>query len=113
MTNKEAKEIYETLNDIYCGVLANYPDFKHGYIKDIVYDFSCPQYQELINRYHIDEIAGKGSDFVRAKRLLNYLAPRLTHESNYDNHIECNSLKLLEYSLNNPKQVIILIKKEI
>ena len=111
MTNKEAKEIYKVLNDIYCGILVNYSDFQSGDIKDIVYDFSCPKYQELINRYHIDEIAGKGSDFVRAKRLLNYLAPRLTHESNYDNHIECNSLKLLEYSLNNPKQGINCLNK--
>lgn len=51
MTNKEAKEICKTLNNIYCGVLANYPDFQHGDIKDAVYDFSCPQYQELINTF--------------------------------------------------------------
>ena len=48
MTNKEAKEIYKVLNDIYCGILVNYSDFQSGDIKDIVYDFSCPQYQELI-----------------------------------------------------------------
>ena len=60
MANKEAKEIYKTLNNIYCGILANYPDFQHGDIKDVTYDFSCPQYQELMNRYRIDEIAGIG-----------------------------------------------------
>ena len=31
MTNKEAKEIYKTLNNIYCGVLANYPDVQNGF----------------------------------------------------------------------------------
>ena len=48
MANKEAKEIYKTLNNIYCGILANYPDFQHEDIKDVVHDFSFPQYQELI-----------------------------------------------------------------
>lgn len=48
MTNKEAKEIYKTLNNIYCGILANYPDFQHGDIKDIVYDSSYPHFRMQI-----------------------------------------------------------------
>lgn len=54
----------------------------------------------------MEKIAGKGSDFIRAKRLLHYLAPRLTHCSWYDGHVACNALDLLEYSLNNPEQGI-------
>ena len=57
------------------------------------------------------EIAGEGGDFHRAKRLLHYLAPRLTHSSWYDNHIECNALRLLEYSLDNPEQGINCLNK--
>ena len=105
------KDVVEALNNIYCGILANYPSFKKGEMKELVYDFSCPEYKELISKYHIDLIAGKGSDFLRAKRLLNYLSPRLTHESYYDNHIDCNSLDLLDYSLDNPKQGINCLNK--
>ena len=105
------KDVVEAFNNIYCGILVNYPSFKKGEMKELVYDFSCPEYKELISKYHIDQIAGKGSDFLRAKRLLNYLSPRLTHESYYDNHIACNSLDLLDYSLDNPKQGINCLNK--
>ncbi len=42
---------------------------------------------------------------------MHYLAPKLTHSSGYDNHVPCNSLDLLEYSLNNPKQGINCLNK--
>ena len=70
------------------------------------YDFDHEEYTTLIARYGIDRIAGEGSEFERAMRLMDEFAPRLHHESWYDNHIEMNALSLLEYSLDNKSQGI-------
>ena len=111
MNKKETKEYFETLTNLYAGILFNYKAFNKGQDSKIEYDFDCPKYKELIQKYGIDVIAGKGTDFQRAVRLLKWLSPRLRHESNYDNHIECNSLKLLEYSLNNDAHGINCLNK--
>lgn len=111
MTRKEEQEMAQYMLDVYRGILFQNQEFESGNGEEIVYEFDCPQYEELRNQYHLVEIAGKGSDFIRAKRLLHYLAPRLTHSSWYDNHIECNALRLLEYSLNNPEQGINCLNK--
>ena len=106
MTRKEAYEAAQQKLDIYCGILFNNQEFECGENGDVIYEFDCPEFEELRVKYGLAEIAGKGSDFARAKKLLHYLAPRLTHSSYYDNHIENNALRLLEYSLNNPEQGI-------
>lgn len=98
-------------NDLYCGILANFPEFRRGKKAKIVYDLACPEYGELIERYHIDRIAGTDGDLDRAKRLLRYLAPRLRHEMFYDNHVPCNALDLLDYSLDKPEQGINCLNK--
>ncbi len=111
MTKKEMGEIARRMLDVYSGALFHNQAFETGNADEIVYDFDCPQFEELRNKYDLVNIAGSGSDFVRAKRLLHYLAPRLTHSSWYDNHIECNALRLLEYSLDNPEQGINCLNK--
>ena len=111
MTRKETQEIARQVLDVYSGILFHNQEFECGNAEDIIYEFDCPEYEELRNKYDLVKIAGKGSDFARAKRLLHYLAPRLTHASWYDNHIECNALRLLEYSLNNPEQGINCLNK--
>ena len=111
MTQKEIRKIAQQMLDIHSGVLFHNQEFENGNADEIIYEFDCPEFEELRNTYDLVKIAGKGSDFVRAKRLLHYLAPRLTHSSWYDNHIECNALRLLEYSLNNPKQGINCLNK--
>ena len=106
------KKIYENqLINTYSGILLNYSDFQSGNQDEITYDFDCEEYKELIEKYQLDKIAGKGSDYNRARRLLHYLSPRLAHSSWYDNHVECNALKLLEYSLNNPEHGINCLNK--
>lgn len=97
--------------DVYSGILFNNQEFERGNADEIIYEFDCPEYEELRNKYNLVQIAGNGNDFVRAKRLLHYLAPRLTHSSWYDNHIECNALRLLEYSLDIPEQGINCLNK--
>ena len=111
MTKKETQEIAQQMLDAYSGVLFHNQAFEDGTAEDIIYEFDCPEFEELRTKYNLVKIAGTGSDLVRAKRLLHYLAPRLTHSSWYDNHIECNALRLLEYSLDNPEQGINCLNK--
>ena len=111
MTRKEMQEVPQLMLDVYSGTLFQNLEFESGNAEEIIYDFNCPEYEELRSKYNLIRIAGKGSDFIRAKRLLHYLAPRLTHSSWYDNHIECNALRLLEYSLDNPEQGINCLNK--
>ena len=111
MTRKEMEEIARQMLDVYRGMLFHNQEFESGCSEDVIYEFDCPEFEELRRKYHLAEIAGKGSDFARAKKLLHYLAPRLTHSSWYDNHIECNALRLLEYSLDKPEQGINCLNK--
>ena len=96
---------------IYTGILFHHQTFSAGNDEELSYRFDCPEFTELRNKYQLDTIAGAGTDFEKAKNLLHYLAPRLTHSSWYDNHVECNALKLLEYSLDNPQQGINCLNK--
>ena len=111
MTQKEMQEIAQQMLGVYSGTLFHNQEFESGNTDENIYEFDCPEYEELRNKYNLPEIAGDGSDFARAKRLLHYLAPRLTHSPWYDNHIECNALRLLEYSLDNPEQGINCLNK--
>ena len=111
MAKKEMREIAQQMLNVYRGILFQHQAFENGMDQEVVYAFDCPEFEELRSTYDLVKIAGKGSDFKRAKRLLHYLAPRLTHSSWYDNHIECNALRLLEYSLDNPAQGINCLNK--
>lgn len=115
MTKKEERKIEREISkqylDIYSGILFNNKEFQKGNDEEIKYNFECIEYLELKEKYNLEKIAGNGSEFKQAKNLLHYLAPRLTHSSWYDNHIECNALRLLEYSLNNPNQGINCLNK--
>ena len=88
------------------GILRNNLEMRQAGDMDVVYDFHHDDYAMLIERYEIDHIAGEGSEFERALRLMDEFAPRLHHESWYDNHIEMEALPLLEYSLDNRSQGI-------
>ena len=111
MTRKEIHGIAKQMLDIYSGILFHHQEFEGGNTEGFRYEFDCPEFEELRNKYNLAKIAGKGSDFARAKRLLHYLSQRLAHATWYDNHIECNSLRLLEYSLDNPEQGINCVAK--
>ncbi|MBR1815571.1 MAG: transglutaminase domain-containing protein [Lachnospiraceae bacterium] len=91
-------------NEIYImesGILYNQLEFKAGNDYEISYDFDNEEYKELLEKYDIANIAKDGSEFEKAKNLMNEFAPRLKHKSDYDNHIDMNALSLLEYSLDN------------
>ena len=83
-------------------LLKQYPTFSKGKPIEFTYDFNCKKYEELLQKYPIEEIAGEGSEFERVLRLIHEYSGRLTHKSDYDNSIEENSLALLEHSLDQP-----------
>ncbi|MEG0894454.1 MAG: transglutaminase domain-containing protein [Oscillospiraceae bacterium] len=91
-------------NEIYAmesGILYNNLEFSEGKDITLTYDFTNSKYEELLSKYNVVDIAGNGSQFEKAKNLVNEFSARLKHKSNYDNHIEINALALLEYSLDN------------
>ena len=88
---------YAYMQDVFGGMIFNAPALAAGEDIELEYRFDCPEFGTLRERYPIERIAGKGGDFQRALRLCRYLAPRLRHESDYDNHVPCNSLDLLDY----------------
>lgn len=111
MTKKEWLQISEEQRKIYSGILFHNQIFARGEEVSITYDLTCPQFAVLREKYGLERIAGKGGDFQRAKRLLHYLAPRLKHSSWYDNHVPCNAMDLLEYSLDQPEHGINCLNK--
>ncbi len=99
----------QSTDEIYimeAGILRSSLEFKDGESCEFTYDFTNNEYAELKSRYKIESVAGSGTEFEKALRLMNEFAPRLTHESNFDNHVEMNAVSLLEYSLDNKKHGI-------
>ena len=99
----------QTTEQIYimeAGILRNNLEFASGENYEIYYDFENEEYPQLIKEYGIDKIAGDGTEFEKALRLMDTYAPRLYHQSYYDNSIEMNALSLLAYSLDNRSQGI-------
>ena len=111
MSKEEMQQMARQMLNVYSGILFHNQKFEAGSAEGNVYEFACPEFEELRGKYNLVQIAGDGGDFARAKRLLHDLAPRLTHSPWYDNHIECNALRLLEYSLDNPEQGINCLNK--
>lgn len=105
--------MYKTyLYEIYAGIIALNDDEPIGSNNlYVVYDLNCKEYILLKEKYNLQQIADSGSDFQKAKNLVNHFSLRMTHDGNYDNHIECNSLSLLEYCLDNPQQGINCLNK--
>lgn len=107
MTKKELFEISQEKFNIYGGILFHNQEFESESNAHISYDFSCPEFKELKEKYNLEAVAGKGSDFTKAKRLLHFLADNWkTHQPWYDGHVACNALALLEYSFGNPEHGI-------
>ena len=94
---QEPQEIY----NMEAGIIKGLSEFQDGEECKITYDFDNTEYPDLLARYEIDKIAGNGSEFEKARALMNAFADRLHHKSDYDNHINMNAVELLEYSLDN------------
>lgn len=104
MKKKEFLEVAAQMQNIYSGILYNYRSFDGEKAGKVTYNFSCPEYTELRDKYELVKIAGKGSDFKKTKRLLHYFASKLTHSSWYDNHKD-NKIANIKYRINHlPKE---------
>ncbi|MBB2182166.1 hypothetical protein H0486_04665 [Lachnospiraceae bacterium MD1] len=84
---------------IYRGILINNSTFTSGEAHNLVYDFDCSEYDTILEKYNIKSIAGDGSEFDQAVKLMQHFSPLMRHASNYDGHVPQNSLDLLDYSL--------------
>lgn len=112
MTDQENLQVQQNLFDIYSGILFNNQEFADSGEKEkITYDFDCPEYKTLIEKYGIDKIAGEATAFERGVRLMHWMAPKLTHKPDYDSHIPVNALDLLDYSLEQPEHGINCLNK--
>lgn len=91
MARQKREEEYSFLLDVFSGVLFHAIRLAEGETVRLEYRFDCPEFPQLRERYPIETVAGKGGDFERALRLCRWLAPRLRHKSDYDNHVPCNA----------------------
>ncbi|MBO4914890.1 MAG: transglutaminase domain-containing protein [Oscillospiraceae bacterium] len=82
------------------GVIAAHAEFREGEDFVFSYDFDHEEYPTLLEKYAVSSIAGNGSEFERASRLMNAFSKRLAHTSNVSiTPDQMNALYLLEYSL--------------
>ena len=70
--------VEETIN----GVLKNSKDFRDGEKIVFEYDFDNKEYATLLEKYHLKETAGEGSEFAKAKNLMHEYAGRIRHDGN-------------------------------
>lgn len=88
------------------GILYNNRELREGEDITFTYDFDNEDYAALKRSCNLEKTAGDGSELDRALNIMHEFAPRLTHKSDYDNHIDMQALTLLVYSLNNPRHGI-------
>ena len=86
MTKKELKQIQNEVAQqslgIYAGILFNNQIFIEGNDDEIVYNFDCPELITLKEKYNLEEIAGKGTDFKKAKVIVKAVnTPTIIHLS--------------------------------
>ena len=96
----------EQIDITYSGILKSHEKFRDGGNAVISYDFEHEDYKILLEKYNIAEIAGNGSEYEKALRLMNEFAPRLSHFGNFDYSVDIEALPLLEYSLDKPENGI-------
>ena len=99
----------QSTDEIYimeAGILTAHETFMPGEIITFSYDMENEEYPLLRKEYNVEKLAGEGSEWQKAARLMDAYAGRLTHQSNYDNHVPMNAMDLLAYSLDNKEQGI-------
>lgn len=85
--------------DIYTGLLKAF-NLPKAEKKDIQfsYDNNHPKFSLLKSKYLIEDIAGYGDDFSKAKNLLHWVSGHTYHKGDYASGIAQNSLGLLNYA---------------
>lgn len=82
--------------DVFTGALRMFDNFQGDETK--IQYLSHPSLAILKKQYALGEIAGEGSTFDRANRLLVWLAAHVYHKGDYDSRLT-NAIELLDYSL--------------
>lgn len=88
--------------EIYSGALIMMDNFQNrDSDMNFKYSYENSMKDILINRYKIDEVAGKGNALSKAINLLEWISSHIYHIGNYKNNIQENAINLLEYSFDN------------
>lgn len=85
--------------DVYTSLLKMFEEFSFN--SDGVhlsYDLSSPELFEIKQKYMLDNIAGKGSDFSKAKNILFWLSKNCYHNGNFNFKEEPTGKNILEHS---------------
>lgn len=88
--------------DLFTGLLKMFNDFTRTDTQNInfTYEHNNDNLYKLKSLYNIESIAGEGDETEKNINLLHWLSSNIYHKGDYDNHIERNSLALLDYSFN-------------
>lgn len=115
MNKREEKEVGKRFFEVFCGILFNSPTFEKGQEICCSYNLTNAKYEDLKTRYPILQIAGNGSDFQRALRICQWLAPNLSHQgdSSLTSDLEVNSISLLDYAFGNRHGINCVCKAKI
>lgn len=85
--------------DIYTGLLKAFPLSEEGNAQiRFAYDCSNAEFDRLKRAYQLEAVAGAGTDFEKAVRLLEWVSGHLYYKGNFNADIPYNALMLLEYA---------------
>ncbi len=89
---------YNMYDNLYAGILKVTPHFNCGdHKEDIQYHFDS-ELQTLVDRYHLETIAGKGSDSEKIIRMVEWLSKHCFHNGHSVINGRLCAENLLEYS---------------
>ncbi len=90
-----------------CGIIQNCRSIRKGAEDRITYDFNDPEYAELLDKYELISIAGNGTEFDKALRLMDNFSRRLKHNGNFNEYTaDMDAVYLLDYALDKPEHGI-------
>ncbi len=90
-----------------CGIIQNCRAIRDGVEDLITYDFNDPEYAELLDKYDLVNMAGDGSEFDKALRLMDNFSGRLKHNGNFSEYTaDMDAVYLLDYALDKPEHGI-------
>jgi len=96
------------------GVLVNSEAFREGDDLSIAYDLENAAYDRLLEQYHLAETAGDGSEFSKAKNLMQAYSGRIRHSSSVAVSDEnMNAEYLLEHYLDSKEGTYCRAKAQI
>ena len=89
------------MQSVYSGYLKMSDKFEKGNLVSkmckIAYRLDT-DYSVLLEKYRLNEIAGEGTDYDRARRVLSWEAEHIVHEAKYDGHVQNTAMSLFEYA---------------